>query len=352
MPFSIVRDDIAHVCAGALVNAANSHLAPGGGVCGAIYEAAGYEDMLGACRAVGPCEVGGAVVTPAFKLHARYVIHAVGPVWRGGGHGERTQLRNAYRSIFKRTLELKVSSVAFPLISAGIYGCPPAESLELATTAAREFLAGSPDVEVILVVFDRAAFALSLAGYRDLEERIDDAYVAQRPVRAAYELDESWQVAALFSAEATDVGAGAVPDLTTYAGPAVGEGTPISKREVRDLLTSLDASFSDTVLALIDERGLTDAEVYKRANLSRQLFSKIRHGMGYKPTKQTAVALAMALELSLDETDMLLERAGFALSHASKFDVIVEYFIEHRCYDVFELNQMLFAFDQPLVGSF
>lgn len=371
MPLTIVRNDIARVRADALVNAANSHLVAGGGVCGAIFDGAGRAEMEAACRSIGRCETGDAVVTPAFGLHARYVIHAVGPVWAGGGRGEEALLASAYRSVFARAEELGVGSVALPLISAGIFGYPVTASMQLATAAAQTFLAENPDVVVTLVVYDRAAFAESLRRFSDVASYVDDAEVSQ---------DRDDRLRALSSLEAMDfLAAGAeAPDETGQAraasrpaepsgrpsppahrpaatesrpAPAPRPSSPVDEQDLLPLLENLDASFSQTVLALIDERGLTDAEVYKRANLSRQLFSKLRRDAGYRPTKQTAVALAMALGLDLDETSRLLARAGFALSHASRFDIIVEYFLAHGCHDVFQLNEMLFAFDQPLVGS-
>ena len=118
--------------------------------------------------------------------------------------------------------------------------------------------------------------------------------------------------------------------------------------DLGSLLAHMDDSFSMMLMKLIDARGLSDAQVYKRANISRQHFSKMRNP-GYKPTKKTVVALAVALELSLDDTQDLLARAGFALSHSSKFDIIVEYFIGHGKYDIFTINEALFAYDQPLL---
>ena len=326
-----------------LVNAANTHLAEGGGVCGALFAAAGRERMRAACDAIGGCSVGDAVATPAFDLPARWCIHAVGPIWRGGGHGEEAALRSCYRSIFARAAELRARSVAYPLISAGIYGYPAASALSVAREETRVFLADHDDVEVTLVVFDRSAVQLGSALEREIREYIDDEYVAQSPYafgRAAeLEREARWE----------DAQEPAEDDAEWMLCAAV-DAAPASA-ELDDLLDHLDAGFSETLLALIDQRGLSDAEVYHRANLSRQLFSKIRSNPSYRPTKPTAVALAMALELDMPAAQDLLARAGLALSRSSKFDVIVRFFLERGIYDIYRLNEALFAYDQPLVGS-
>lgn len=347
MPFSIVRSDIARLDVDAVVNAANEGLIAGGGVCGAIFSAAGYEQLQEACRRIAPCPTGSAMVTRGFDLPARWIIHAVGPCWIDGHHGEESLLRRAYRSALDQAARLQVASVAFPLISAGIYGYPPAAAPDVACEEIARFLsdrAGTDagDMRVVLAIYDRRAFAASLDCYDEVALRIQDAQGEE----SFFACDSA--VCAEAAEKSCDLGFGPGFDLDLQA---LAAPRAIDETEIAELLNKLDASFSQTVLSLIDARGLTDVEVYKRANLSRQLFSKIRRDQGYKPTKATAVALAIALELSLDECNDLLERAGFSLSTSSKFDVIVRYFIERECYDIYKLNAMLFAFDQPLLGS-
>lgn len=381
MPFSIVRNDIARVHADVLVNAANTRLAEGGGVCGALFAAAGCEQMRAACDAIGGCPTGSAVATPAFNLPARWCVHAVGPIWYGGDHGEEAALRSCYQSMFARVVELGAHSVAYPLISAGIYGYPAEAALAVAREETRAFLAEHDDIEATLVVFDRSAVRLGSALEQEIREYIDDEYVAQSPHvrRRGTELEREMRWAAGAAAPAAakpeaedaesmarkvdffassfagDDAEESVPDGVVFracsaAAPAPAAGA--APTELEDLLEHLDAGFSETLLALIDQRGLVDAEVYHRANLSRQLFSKIRSNPAYRPTKPTAVALAMALELDVPATQDLLSRAGLTLSRTSKFDVIVRFFLERGIYDIYQLNEALFAYDQPLVGSF
>lgn len=370
MPFLIVRDDIARVSADAIVNAANTRLQAGGGVCGALFAAAGAADMQAACDAIGGCPTGSAVSTPAFALDATWVIHAVGPIWRGGLSGEREALRSCYRSVFAEAERLGVRSVAYPLVSAGIYGFPVDEALAIAREETEAFLRVHEDVAVTLVMFDRATMRAGGELFDEIDEYIDDEYVEASPHmrrRAERLAVEAWDAAApdgLADAGApsglADVGApsghadSAAPEAfaAAFGGEAVCAAlSAAAPRELDDLLSNLDASFSETLLALIDERGMTDAEVYHRANLSRQLFSKIRSNRAYRPTKPTAVALAVALELDPRQTQDLLGRAGLALSRSSKFDVIVRFFLERGVHDVFRINEALFAYDQPLLGS-
>nr|WP_075576167.1 macro domain-containing protein [Olsenella timonensis] len=337
MPFSIVRNDIARVNADVLVNAANERLAAGGGVCGAIFDGAGASKMAAACAQIGRCPTGSAVVTPGFDLPCRWVVHAVGPIWRGGTHGERELLRSCYRSVFAEVERLGATSVAFPLISAGIFGYPVRKALDVARAEASAFLDDHPDVEVTLVVFTRDVLAQGVALMGELREYVDDAYVERSP----HLYDRSAELRELCVPMACPATA---PDLAAPSGP-------VPPDELAERLAHLDASFSDALLALIDERGLTDAQVYRRANLSRQLFSKIRSKPDYRPSKPTAVALALALGLTLLQTQELLAHAGLTLSRSSKFDVIVEFYLARGVHDVMTVNEALFAFDQPLLGS-
>lgn len=377
MPFSIVRDDISRVRADVLVNAANVRLAPGGGVCGALFSAAGFDEMRAACEAIGGCATGDAVATPAFNLPARWCVHAVGPIWRGGRAHEEELLHRCYRSAFARAVELGARSVAFPLISAGIYGFPVERALAIAREEVAAFLRHHDEVALMLVVFERAVVQMGNALVEQVQEYIDDEYVDSSSFmrRDTGELERELQWAEDASAPLSVEMAEPVAlpeclqeDDASIAAPrpfvaanirmpgAAMPGAPSRAgatldAEIAQLVSTLDAPFSTTLLALIDARGMTDAEVYHRANISRQLFSKIRGNESYRPSKQTVVALAIALELDMSATQDLLARAGFTLSKSSKFDVIVRFFIERGIYDLFQLNEVLFAYDLPLVGS-
>ena len=342
MPFEIIRKDIIKMRVDAIVNAANSSLAAGGGVCGAIFQAAGYEQLDAACRSIGRCAVGQAVITAGFSLSAKYVIHAVGPIWQGGTQNEAALLESCYTSALQLAVENHCRSIAFPLISAGIFGYPKEEALQIAVSTISSFVLNH-EIQVYLVVRNRSAVVLSEKLLGPIQRYIDDHYVDIHPsdrwsnAEAAYQRQQLAEQSALYSSMGDSMPAPAVPAKR--------------KRSLKDLLKHLDETFSQMLLRLIDEKGMTDVEVYKRANLDRKLFSKIRKGNGYHPSKITALSLAIALRLNLDETVDLLNRAGYALSHSSKFDVIIEYFIQEGIYEIYEINEALFAFDQPLLGG-
>jgi O-acetyl-ADP-ribose deacetylase (regulator of RNase III) len=337
MSFSIIREDITKLKVDAIVNAANTDLKWGGGVCGAIFAAAGGAKLQAECDKLAPIKTGEAVITKGFNLPAKFVIHAAGPVYRDGKQGEEKLLRDTYANALKRAVENGCESVAFPLISSGIYGYPKAEALAVATSAIREFIA-EHDINVMLVVFDKSAFEVSRELLGDVESYIDEHYVDRHtPKRRNLLPVEDLSLREI--------------DSIQFEKIICGDLAPQAPKPLEDIIGDLDEPFSDTLLRLIDAKGKTDVEVYKRANLDRKLFSKIRTSKGYTPSKKTALALAIALELTLDETDDLLERAGYALSHAVKFDVIVEYFIANKKYDIFEINEVLFEYDQPLLGG-
>ena len=325
MPFKIIRNDITKLNVDAIVNAANTSLQMGGGVCGAIFSAAGAEKLQTACDALAPIKTGEAVITQGFNLQAKYIIHTAGPVYHGGHHGEESLLRACYMNSLKLATEYNCESIAFPLISSGIYGYPKADALRVATLAIRDFIS-EHDIDVSLVVFDKAAVEVSEVLLGAVERYIDEHYVREKEIRYA-------------RSQLLDVESQALP----YA--------DMAKVNLDNLVKNLDESFSATLLRLIDATGKKDSDVYNRANIDRRLFSKIRGNAHYTPSKPTVLAFAIALELTLDQTTDLLERAGFALSHSRMFDVIVEYFIKSRKYDIFEINEVLFSYDQPLLGG-
>lgn len=330
MPLEIVRNDITKMAVEAIVNAANETLLGGGGVDGCIHRAAGPE-LLAECRTLGGCKTGDAKLTKAYRLPCQYVIHTVGPVWNGGSHGERELLVSCYRTSLALAKEHGCETVAFPLISSGIFGYPKDQALRVAVDTIGEFLLHN-DMTVYIVIFSRTAYQIGSKLFADIAEYVDDHYVDAH----------------------TDSRRDRLRRMSVLEGRALSAGAaaaPMAVGGLDSLLAHLDAGFSETLLKLIDRSGKKDSEIYKKANVDRKLFSKIRNNPDYKPSKATAIAFAIALELNLDEARDLVARAGYALSASSKFDVIIEYFIRQKKYDIFEINEALFAFDQSLLGA-
>lgn len=329
MPFEIVRNDIVNMKVDAIVNTANPRPIIGAGTDKAVHDKAGAGLLL-ARKEIGNIAVGEAAITPAFDLDAKYVIHTAGPIWKDGRSGEEELLASCFRNSLGIAKKKACESIAFPLISAGSYGFPKPLALQIAVREISSFLMEN-EMQVYLVVFEKQSFELSEKLFKSVSSYIDANYVSDKMNleygtsklrRRDYEemlLHES-------SYEITS-------KMTNLDG----------------MLNNLDKGFSETLLDLIDRTGKKDSEIYKRANVDRKLFSKIRNNLNYKPSKATALAFAIALELDLDETSDLLSRAGYAMSQSSKFDVIVRYFIENKKYDIFELNSVLFEFDQPLI---
>ena len=335
MPLQIVRNDITRMAVDAIVNAANSSLLGGGGVDGCIHRAAGPE-LLAECRTLHGCKTGDAKITKGYRLPCKYIIHTVGPVWNGGHSGEEQALISCYQRSLELAKEYGCESIAFPLISSGIYGYPKDKALKIATDTITAFLENN-DMQAYIVVFDKRAYQINSKLYADIAEYIDDHYVDIHDDRLFYKLSrKSPVVSESFAFEAP---------------PICGAPAPSGPSSLEEVVNQLDESFSEMLLRKIDEKGMTDSQCYKNANIDRKLFSKIRNDKFYKPRKTTVLAFALALELPLAEIKEMLEKAGFALSRSNKADVIVEYFIQQGNYNVFEINEALFAFDQQLIGA-
>lgn len=314
MPFKIVRNDITKFKVDAIVNTVRGDLSEIGGVSFAIFKAAGFDNLKKACEKLFPIETSEAVITPGFNLNAKYIIHTVGPIYTGNYKEEKEKLLyNSYINSMKRAYENKCTSIAFPLISSGLYKYPKKDAIKIATSAIKDFIENH-EMDVYLVVYDSDSFEISKKIMGEIESFIDENYVDEK---------------------------------TLYNRNLRRQYITLDELKVEDFSPTLDKSFSQTFLNLIDEKNMTDVEVYKRANIDRKLFSKIKNKENYKPSKNTAIALAISLRLSLDETKKFLEIAGYALSHSILFDVIIEYFIVNKKYDIFEINEVLFSFNQP-----
>ena len=354
MPFEIVRNDIVNMQVDAVVNTANPNPIIGSGVDSGIHKKAGHK-LLMARQEVGCINFGDAAITPAFGLDAKYVIHTVGPIWENGKRGEEQILSSCYRKSLALAKEYECESIAFPLIATGNYCFPKPLALKIAVREISTFLLEN-EMQIYLVVFGKEEFRLSEKLFKSVSSYIDENYIYNQTLdeygtesvygsriktrRIREKLKQSNRIHTDFYPYQA---------LDECLEISVGESVPVDSEDLRKLLKDLDAGFSETLLKLIDRTGKKDSEIYKRANVDRKLFSKIRNNLNYKPSKITALAFAFALELDIDETKDFIRRAGYALSHSSKFDVIIGYFLMNRNYDVFKLNEVLFAFDQPLI---
>lgn len=329
MPFEIVRNDIVNMKVDAIVNTANPRPIIGAGTDKAVHDKAGARLLL-ARKEIGDIAIGTSKITPAFDLDANYVIHTAGPIWRDGKSSEEALLASCFKNSLRLAKEKGCESIAFPLISTGSYGFPKPLALQIAVREISSFLMEN-EMQIYLVVFEKQSFELSEKLFKSVSSYIDENYVSDKTsleygTSKLRRFDYEEMLLRESSYEITSK----IPNLD-------------------GMLNNLDKGFSETLLYLIDRTGKKDSEIYKKANVDRKLFSKIRNNADYRPSKTTALAFAIALELSMDETDDLLARAGIALSQSNKFDVIVRYFIENKKYDIFELNSVLFEFDQPLI---
>ncbi len=355
MPLRIIRDDITRVGADAIVNTANPAPEIGGGTDYAIHTAAGPE-LLEARKKIGAIGVGQSAATPAFNLPAKYVLHTVSPVWFDGRHGEEEQLRASYDAALQLADQLGCESVAFPLLSAGTYGFPHDLALAAAIRAITDFLLDH-EMQITLVLFNARAFGIAGSLFEDLQSYIDDRYVEER-TEEEYRID-----GALPSNASIHIRADKAPrrrprprprDEAVFAAsmPAeAAEPSPLKPLSLEEVLKQHEKTFSQHLLDLLRERDGKDSEVYRRAEVSKQLFSKILGNPDYRPTKNTAVQLAIGLELDLPKTQKLLETAGFALTRSSKADLVVQYFIERRIYSIPAINAALDDCGLPLLTT-
>lgn len=335
MPFQIIRNDITKVSAEVIVNTANPRPAIGSGTDHAIYTAAGADALLAERKKIGEIAPGQAAVTPAFALPAKYIIHTVGPAWLDGQHGEREILRACYENALALAAELKAESIAFPLIATGVYGFPKDEALGIALSVIGKFLL-THEMNVILVVLGKEAFALSEKLVGSIDAFLDEHQVRELENKE-YPGGRSFTEYRRRRA-AQQAAHGHKPD------PAAGK--PLDQ-----MLSGAGDTFQQRLFKLIDTSGMDDVTVYKKANIDRKVFSRIRCKADYKPSKKTAVAFAVALQLGMQEMLDLLACAGIAFSPSDKFDLIITYCIQHRIYDIFEINAILFEYGQPILGE-
>ncbi len=339
MPLQIIQNDITKVHVDAIVNSSDSLLSGQDGMDKAIHLAAGPE-LSAECRTLGSCRVGEAKITRAYQLPARYIIHTVAPCWSAGLSAAADRLAACYANALRLAEEYQLESIALPLMGVGQCGFPKDKALQTAISVIGGFLL-SNEMTVFLVVPDRAALGFSEPLYDSITRYIDDKFMDDLP--EDYRRRQAPEALEMAEESPRPMADG----LVLWHSELQAEEYP---RTLEDVVNRVGESFSQMLLRLIAERGMTESQAYKKANVDRRHFSKIRNDIGYRPTKPTVLAFAIALELSLDETKDLLLRAGFALSHSSKFDLIIEYFIDEGNYNIFEINEALFAFEQDLLG--
>ena len=357
MPFEIVRNDITNMEVDAIVNAANPRPIIGYGVDSGVHKKAG-DQLLVARKKIGDIAFGEAAITPAFNLSAKYVIHAVSPIWQDGKKNEAQLLENCYVNSLQLALEHKCESIAFPLLSAGNHGFPKDLALQTAINVFSKFLM-KHEMQIYLVVFGKQSFALSEKLFHSVQSYIDETYIQEKSLeeygvtnkRDVRELELLQLRESMSRRRQAELDFNLLKTDACIAGVAEKTIAPTAPRKLEDLMKEIDETFSEALIRLIDQKGLKDPDVYKKANIDRKFFNKIKNNKNYKPSKATCVAFAIALELNLDETRDLIGKAGYALTHSSKFDIIIEYFILEGNYNTFEINEVLFTFEQPLIGG-
>ena len=338
MPLQIIRQDITKMQVDAIVNTTNEELVGYSGVDLAVHRAAGAE-FDAECRTLAPLGLGQAKISGGYGLPCKYVIHTSGPVWQGGGAGESDILRSCYVKSLKLAVKNGCRSIAFPLISSGTYGYPKDQVLKFAIQTITEFLF-EHELTVYVCVFDRDSYSFSQKLFQDIRSFIDDDYAGDYEESACeiveYAITEKPTRFRRTQRRTIDA------QETAFAS--------VGNKSLGEYMRDMDKSFQEKLFDLIDKSGMTDVECYKRANVDKRTFSKIKSNKDYKPSKQTAIAFAIALHLDLESTQELLATVGFTLSQSNVFDKIIRFFILNGNYNVFEINEALFEFDQSLLG--
>lgn len=350
MPLKIIRQDITKIKCDAIINPSNEALFPGGGVDAAIHAAAG-EQLFDACQKLGGVEIGGAKITPAFRLPCKYVIHTAGPIWCGGDHNEKALLESCYTECLKLAKKNKCKSVAFPLISSGLYSYPKDQVMRVAVNVISDFLFDN-EMTVYIVVYDKTAYAISEKLFADVSAYVDDSYVDMNlPLFDSLREQKNYSVFERKKATEMTVEEDDDDFSDSFFYECDSDDILDSSGKLDEMLRSMDKGFAETLFYFIDKKGISDVECYKRANVDKKTFSKIKCNKNYKPSKITVVSFAIALRLDLEETEHLLNTVGMSLSRSNKFDVIIKYFITTGKYrDIFDVNETLYQFDQVTLG--
>lgn len=319
----------------------------------AVYEAAGAEVLLAERIKIGEIARGDIAVTPAFALDAKYIIHAVGPWWEGGNNGEFDILRSCYQKSLEKTVELKCESIAIPLIASGGNRFPKTEALQIALEVINRFLMEN-ELEVTLVVFDKKSFELSGRVFQAVQAYVDQHYVDDHRRQEYPHKDEAALAAMDEGTQFQDISDNMVSSATFPGGlhqPQRIAGI-LGRLTKEKLMQRKEESFQECLLRLMRERELDPPDVYKPANLDRRMFSKILSDKDAKPKKRTVIAIALALQLDINQATNLLSKAGFALATNSEFDLVIRWCIENHYYNIIrDVNPILFEYNLPELGS-
>lgn len=372
MPLKIVRNDITKMNADAIVNTANAYPAVGTGCDFAVYQAAGYDELLKyRTGKIGYVSEGEVFITPGFQLNCKYIIHAVSPRFIDGNSGEEKKLRSCYKKSLQIAREYQVKSIAFPLIATGGFGYPKEEGIRIAVDEINAFIM-KYELLVYLVVFDEKAARLGNNLYPSLEAYIDQNYVeekrreeyfgmpyqAKAPMSARNLIREGFKYDSrrrLPEAEESTVllDGMSAPVMQTKEAKKLDAVDFCGKHEsaLEERMKHISDTFSEYLIYLIDSRGMSYPDVYKRAIVDKKVFSKIKNNPNAHPKKITAMCLCVGARLNMDQTRDLLARAGYALSPCDKTDIIFSYFIENHIYDMIELDIQLEEHGLPCLIS-